>query len=150
MIGVPSCFSCSFAKQTKKQKKNGGGLGTRLITMHMLLYHLHVHVCTFTPPPHSHPLHITPPPHSHHLHIHTPSTSHPLHIHTTSTFTPPPHSYHLHIHTPSIFTPPPHSYHLHTALVKEDTQSLRETTAEEEAAETVDKNRARSLDQCRG
>ena len=67
------------------------------------------------------------------------------------------HSYHLHIHTPSTFTPPPHSHPLHihttsfhTAFVKEDTQSLRETTAKEEAAETVNKNSARSLDQCRG
>ena len=41
-----------------------------------------------------------------------------------------------------------HSYHLHTAFIKEDTQSLREATAKEEAAEAVNKNRARSLDQC--
>ena len=43
-----------------------------------------------------------------------------------------------------------HSHYLHTAIIKEDTQSLRETTPKEEAAETANKDSACSLNQCRG
>ena len=43
-----------------------------------------------------------------------------------------------------------HSHYLHTAFIKEDTQSLRETTPKEEAAETANEDSACSLNQYRG